>query len=184
MIVYIIDKRLFNEGLKNKGYRTIGELAQALGLHRNTIHYYLSGHSVFPEALERIIDTIGLNFQDVIVKKEEPISPVEAITPVIDRLQADFPNVAFVLFGSRAKGVSKKYSDWDIGVYRSGGLPHEVYREIVKKKNDLAEDLPFFIDIVNFNNADLPFLREAARGWSFLTGGMQSFLELKKRAAL
>lgn len=182
--MHIIDKRLFNEGLKKRGYKTIGEFAQSLGVHRNTIHYYLSGHGVFPEALERIISVLGLNFQDAIVKKEELASPIEVITPVIDRLQADFSNVAFILFGSRAKGVSKKYSDWDIGVYRSGGLPHEVYREIVQKKNDLAEDLPFFIDIVNFNNADASFLREAAKGWSFLTGSLQSFSELKKRGAL
>ncbi|OGQ50308.1 MAG: hypothetical protein A3I09_00855 [Deltaproteobacteria bacterium RIFCSPLOWO2_02_FULL_47_10] len=182
--MHIIDKRLFNEGLKNKGYRTIGEFANALGFHRNTIHYYLSGHGVFPEALESIINALGLNFQDAIVKKEEPVSPIEVIMLIIDQLQADFPKVAFVLFGSRSKGVFKKYSDWDIGVYKAGGMLHEFYREIVKKKNDLAEDLPFFIDIVNFNNADLVFLKEAAKWWSFLTGSLQSFSELKKKVAL
>ncbi len=182
--MHMIDKKLFSEGLRKRGYRTIGELADSLNIHRNTVHYYLSGHNVFPEALERIISALDLDIRDIIVKKDESPAQIEKIAPTIDKLQGKYPDVAFILFGSRAKGKSKKYSDWDIGVYRSGGLLHETYRNIIKKKNDLAENLPFFIDVVNFNNADAPFLREASKSWQFLTGSIKSFLELKRKAVL
>lgn len=183
--MYIINETVFYSALKKKGYKTVGELAKSLGIHRNTIHHYLSGHGVFPEAFEKIVEILDLDANEVLIKKEEKnIVPYEPIVKLIDRLCLESPDVTFVLFGSRSKGNAKKYSDWDVGVYKAGGLSHDLYRKIVRKKNDLADDLPFFVDVVNLNNADSYFIDEAAKSWIFLTGSLRGFLELQRKVAM
>lgn len=180
-----MNEKAFYDALEKNGYRSISELAKKLKIHRNTIHYYLSRHNVFPSALEKMISALNLDLNDIIVKRESEDVQFEQIAPLLDELSLAFPDVTFILFGSRAKGSFNKYSDWDVGVYRIGGLPHQYYyRKIIRMKNELAEDLPFFIDIVNFNKADRDFLKEASKGWSFLTGNLKGFLELKKKVAI
>jgi len=89
-----------------------------------------------------------------------------------------------VLFGSRAREKSKKYSDWDIGVYCEEGLNHELYRKMRRTKEEFEESLPHLIDLVNLNWADDDFLKRAQRGWQFLGGSLKSWLALKRKAAL
>lgn len=181
--MFIVDPNRLYEAMKEKGFKTIGELAKYLGVHRNTIHHYLSGHGVFPENFEKIIETLGLKPADILVKKiQKEISPLEKIAPIVDDLHKNFPDVTFVLFGSRARGRAGKYSDWDIGVYSAKGLVHEEYRSIVRRKEDLIENLPFFVDIVNLNRADKDFLNDAGKGWIFLTGRCNDWVELQRKA--
>lgn len=183
--MHILDATRFYEVLKRKGYRSIGSLALQLKIHRNTIHHYLSGHGVFPENLERILDALDLSPADIIIRKrEEQTSPLAQIAPLIDALQKSFPEITFVLFGSRAKGAAQKYSDWDIGVYLSQGIAHDVYRRIVRQGKELAESAPYAIDIVNLSRADEPFLREASRGWQFLGGSLEGWCALQRKAAV
>jgi predicted nucleotidyltransferase len=170
--------------MKAKGYRSIGALAKQLGMHRNTVHHYLSGNGVFPENLEKMLSALDLKPWDVLVeKREEPTLLLEPIAPLIDQLHREFPDVTFVLFGSRTRGRAHKYSDWDIGVFSEKGMSHEEYRRIALRADELAEDLPFMVEVVNLNRADSAFLRDASRGWKFLVGTMGDWIALERKVA-
>lgn len=183
--MYIIDHKRFERALKERGFGSIGEFAKALGVHRNTIHHYLSGRGVLPSSVEKAIRLLNLRPQDILIDSEESdrLKILEVIAAVVDRLHMEFPGVSFVLFGSRARDANQKYSDWDLGAYSSGGLPHETYRKIVKLKNELSEDLPYFIDVVNLNRADGDFLMNVSKDWQFLTGNVSDWIALQRKAA-
>lgn len=182
--MYILDLKRFREALKEGGFRSIGELAGSLGIHRNTIHHYLSGQGIFSESLEKIFRALKIKPHDIMIDKEDKtLHPLEKIAPVIDQLQQEFPDATFILFGSRSRGSAHKYSDWDIGVFSKSGLPHKIYRQIVRRKDELIEDLPYFVEIVNFNHADSYFLREASKDWRFLTGKVSDWIDIQRKAA-
>lgn len=178
----MIDKKIFERALKARGYSTLGELAKDIGVHRNTLHHYLSGQGVFPTSLEKAFSRLQLKPHDILIQTEEPhhLTALEPIAPLVDRLQQDYPSAAFVLFGSRARQKSQRYSDWDIGVYSEKGLPHELYRKMRRKKNEFEESSPYRIDLINLNRADTDFFKEASKGWSFLGGSLNSWLHLNK----
>ena len=57
---------------------------------------------------------------------------------------------SLLLFGSRAKGQAKKYSDWDFGIYFNQ-QSHD--RDLRHLKWNLQEQIfPYTFDVVNFNN--------------------------------
>ena len=174
----------FKKALKEKGYRSIGRLAKALGIHRNTIHHYLSGNGVFPENLEKILRALDLKPDSILIEKDTSgVWSLEPIASIIDKLRVEFPDITFVLFGSRPRGTAHKYSDWDIGVYSEGGLSHDLYRQVVRRTDDLVEDLPFFVDVVNLDRADKSFLREVSKNWIFLAGNVSGWVELQRKVA-
>jgi len=180
--VYIVAKDLFHKALKEQGYPSLSQLARDLGIHRNTLHYYLAGRPLLPENFERVIGALGLSPGEILVqKKSSPDIPYQEIVPLIDQLHAEFPQVTFILFGSRAKGKARRYSDWDLGVYHKDGLDHSTYRSIVKRKGNLTEDFPYLVEVVNLNRADLEFLKDISRHWIFLTGRRQDWVDLQKR---
>ena len=51
-----------------------------------------------------------------------------------------------------------------------------------RKKDDLEEDLPFFVDLVNLNNADVSFLGRIRNDWVFLGGKHRDWAELQRKA--
>lgn len=181
----ILNRERFREALENKGYGSAGELAAALGIHRNTIQHYLSGKSALPDALEKIIRALAIKPSEAFIEKKEPdFLKTEAIAGVVDELHKAFPEVTFVLFGSRATGRAHKYSDWDIGVYSRQGIEHSLYIKIAIQKSDLEDNLPYFIDIINLNRADPSFLNDMAKHWVFLTGSQLDWIALQKKARL
>lgn len=182
--MHIIDNQRFEKALKENGYATIGELAKDLGIHRNTIHHYLSGESVFPSSLEKIFQRLKLRPEEILVQTEESHQGgVEPIASLVDLLQKICSSAAFVLFGSRAKEKSKKYSDWDIGLFCTEGLDHKLYRKMRQAKEEFEESTPYMIDLVNLNRADNEFLKTARRRWQFLGGSLKSWLALNKKGA-
>ena len=90
--------------------------------------------------------------------------------------------MTLVLFGSRAQDTARKYSDWDLGVFCADGLPHEKFCKIRKRKIELEEKSPYFIDLINLNRGDQDFLRDISQNWIFLTGKRQDWIELQKKA--
>lgn len=182
IVVYILDPKRFEEAMWRQGFASIGALARELGIHRNTIHHYLSGHGVFPEKLEKLFACLSLQPTDVLIQKternENPLSP---IAPLVDRLQHQFPDAAFVLFGSRARNTARPYSDWDIGVYNQKDISHDDYRKMYREKDDWEDDSPYKVDVTNLNRADGEFLKSASRGWIFLGGNLGSWLALNQK---
>ncbi len=182
--MHIIDTDRLYKALKERGFRSVKELAKSIGVHRNTIHHYLSGHGVFPANFEKILSTLSVTPQDILIKKEKKRSQIpDDIASLVDQMHIEFPQITFVLFGSRARGRADKYSDWDIGVFSRHDLEHSLYRSMVRRKDELANDLPFFVELINLNRADSSFLMEASRGWLFLTGFRQDWIELQRRVS-
>lgn len=178
--MFVLDTTKFREAVKERGYRSLGELARSLGMHRNTIHFYLSGHRVLPAQFEKMIQSVGLTPTDILVEKGEKFSSLQEIAPVVDQLHREFPEVTFVLFGSRARGRSHRYSDWDIGLFSRTGLPHPLYRKLLRRRDELVESLPLMVDLVNLNRADVSFLKNISKNWVFLTGRQQDWVELQR----
>lgn len=61
--------------------------------------------------------------------------------------------VTFYVFGSRAKGVHKKFSDLDLCF--KGNMPNSILYKIQEEL--INSNLPFKVDIVNFNQCSKEF---------------------------
>ena len=180
--MHIINNQLFFSALAENGYPSIQALAKKLGIHRNTIHHYLSGNSVLPDKLELLMQELGLSHTNFIIpfisKSSIKYNEIESL---IGTLTEQFPNYAFILFGSRARGNNHKYSDYDIGVYSKSGLNHNEYLKMIELKEELVEDLPFFVDLINLNTADTDFLKRISNDWKFISGNLKHWIDIQKK---
>lgn len=181
--MYILDTSLFKKALKNQGFASIGDLAQKLQIHRNTIHYYLSGHGVFPHQLEKMLETLRLKPADVLVEDQPPsIDKAENWWATLaDALHQRFPQVTFVAFGSRTENRARAYSDLDVGVFSQNEIPWDEFRKMLSFKEEMEDKLPVFVDLVNLNTATPDFLKNISKGWRFLVGWQQDWLELQRK---
>jgi predicted nucleotidyltransferase len=181
--MYCLDKSAVQKALDDKGFRSIQAFARHLGIHRNTVHHYLSGGEVLPTALGRILDALSLEPANAFQKKVGSSTTLSReIASLADRFHVRFPETTLILFGSRARGTSHPYSDYDLGVYASGGISHPRFLEMVREVKDLEESVPFMVDLVNLNRADDDFLNQASRNWLFLAGRQQDWIELQEKA--
>jgi predicted nucleotidyltransferase len=63
------------------------------------------------------------------------------------------------VFGSRAKGKSRRFSDWDIGI--RGERPAPI-RTVLRAEEELENsDIPVNVEIVDFNQTDQKFAKPA-----------------------
>lgn len=68
-----------------------------------------------------------------------------------------------IVFGSRAKGVARKYSDIDLGFLNSEPLSQT---SLDRLTDDVEEsDLPFKVDIVDFSKVEDNFRRIALKSY-------------------
>jgi len=65
------------------------------------------------------------------------------------------------IFGSRAKGKAKKYSDYDIEILGKKPLPS--YLKVLIEEALEESDLPFKVDIVDFFNVSEDFKKVALK---------------------
>ena len=175
---YIIDNDRFQEALQKAGYRTIQQLAQKLSIHRNTIHHFLAGAPVFPESISKIFSALGVEPFEILKRTRKDYG-VDLIAVLTDALLETKGNMCIVLFGSRARGSNKKFSDFDLGVYSRDGMDHREYLKLLTCKDDNAEDLPVTVDLVNLNRADKDFLGSIGTDMRFIGGRLSDWLKLK-----
>jgi hypothetical protein len=57
---YILDSALIRKAMRARGYRSVQQLANKLGLHRNSLNYFMRGHGVFPVTVELLLNTLDL----------------------------------------------------------------------------------------------------------------------------
>jgi len=86
------------------------------------------------------------------------------------------------LFGSRARGDHKKYSDYDIGIYSKEGIEFSEHSKLIDIAEEYQNERPYDINLSNLNNADKKFLLEIKKDWKFLTGDFLSWLELQEKS--
>lgn len=80
----------------------------------------------------------------------------EIILSLIDK-----DNISVFLYGSRAAGKEKHYSDLDIGLWST----NKIDRTLIRKINDSIEEsiVPYHIDVIDFTIADEKFKKIALR---------------------
>ncbi len=181
--MHVLNRDVVRRRLKGKGYRSAQQLARRLGVHRNTLTYYLSGAAVLPRPVEDLLALLELPLNEALVEvgERDELSGADAVLRIVDQLHGRFPSVSWVLFGSRARGTHARYADLDLGVYAKAGLAHDDYRRMRIAASELAEELPVTIDLVNLNRADRAFLARVVREGRLVAGRLNDWLDLTRR---
>ncbi len=182
---FVVDSRVMSDALDAKGFRSWAELAAQLGLHRNTLGNYLKGAPALPEALEKVLLALGLSPGEAI-REASPRRAVNAmgISRLLDRLNASAGDCAFVLFGSRARGTSKRFSDYDVGVFHESGIDFARFSQLLDLVADWNENHVTTVQLTNLNSADGDFLGGISEDLRFLTGSRSSWLSLISRTGV
>lgn len=176
---YILDPQVFTAALKAKGFHSLSKLAHTVGLHRNTISNYLNGAPVLPDALARIFAALDLAPAEAL-KPSIPQrgEPALRIAKLVDLLSAAAPKCVFVLFGSRARGKEKQFSDYDLGVFREDGVDFPLYSRLLDLTAEWNDTELTSVQLVNLASAEKSFLEAIATDILFLSGSRQEWLRL------
>ena len=88
--------------------------------------------------------------------KHVDISP-DHLQMVRDILLRHVPEHHVLVFGSRAKGTARKYSDLDLAIMSESRLPFAVQCALEEAFEE--SDLPYRVDIIDFAGCSEPFQR-------------------------
>lgn len=159
---YIVADKILRTRLVELGYKNISDLASKSHIHRNTLLKLLNGKDVFSNAFAKLSTVLRIDPIELLTPApslNQNIDYFEEIGGIISRLVEQDKDLAIFLLGSRARGTAKKYSDWDIAVFRYPAPLTGV--EFLKLKSDVedqGEDLVRMVDLVNLNQAPNWFL--------------------------
>lgn len=182
---FIIHGEKIALAMKAKGIHTIEELSKQLNVHRNTILPYLSGQRALPDCLDRMLKLLDIAPGDAIVKNvKSKIQPGLEISPLISQLVTSQPKNAYVLFGSRAKRTNKKYSDYDIGIYRINNLPFSELSKLIDLTEEWKSNKSYDVNVTNLSLADIDFLHNIQNDWIFLGGNLEAWIDLQKKIGI
>ncbi len=181
--MYCLDRQEIEEAMKARGISSIQQLAAVVGLHRNTVQGYFVGRGVVSNNLEKMLDFLQLELSKVLVHHKSRSQQDALVANIVDSLATGFPNWTFVMCGSRASQKHSKYADLDIGVFSAKGIEHKEFRRLLRKKSEIEESQPIFVDVANLNRADDDFLQSIAHNWAFLTGKRQDWLMLQEKVS-
>lgn len=179
---YVLSSKRITSLLRRRGIGSIEELARRTRLHRNTLRPYLRGErDAFAGPVMQIAEALGEDPMRLLEAAGGDAAAVEPrVADLLHRLATAHPALTFVLIGSRARGNAKEFSDYDIGV--SGGrtpLDSRAYLRLKSQIEDLAEDLPWSIDVVNLDQAPAWFLRGIDYEPRYLAGDIEAAMHLK-----
>ena len=179
----VLDTATLGRAIREAGYGSVRAFADALGLHRNTVGNYLSGQTALPTALERMLVALHLEPGDVLrLERRDRRVPGLEVRALVDELHSAMPDAAFVLFGSRARGTAKTYSDFDLGVYRCGSLEFSDYSRLVDRVEEWNEQSLHEAQLVDLVAADVDFVRRIADDVVFLAGSIDAWCALLEKA--
>jgi len=182
-VKYILNKKLFKRYLLKEGYKNILDFSRKTSIHRNTIKNYLSGKSIFSSAFEEVarhLNTSPLELIEPISDSDQRVEHLDELKPIIGKIIEHDKSIAVILLGSRAKKHHKKYSDWDLGITRiPNGISDREYLKIKSFVDDLADDLPRKVDVINIDVAPSWFFEGIDYEPVFLDGNKESYIYFK-----
>ena len=171
--------------IQRRGYSTVQEFADAVGIHRNTVGNYLAGKTALPAALTKILLALDLAPADVLsLPFRRRQIPGLMIADLVDSLHAACPQAAFVLFGSRARGTAKRHSDYDIGVFRSEGLEFDLFSRLLDQVGSWTQDSLSTVQLVDLTNAEEALLEGISEDAEFLAGSPSAWCALLRKAGI
>lgn len=96
------------------------------------------------------------------MQSDQAISAIKSII----RTHLTDPSYRVFLFGSRATGTARKFSDVDVGILGKKTLPGHVIECI---REDLENsNIPYTVDVVDFTTADPSFRNLAMKNIRYL----------------
>jgi len=132
---YIFNNQVFNNRLKEQGFKSISDFARSSGVHRNTLFNYLKNRRS-PLSTSLIDISAALNISPLeLIKKEDDSLLSRTVKLVTEALTASLNDLkaALVLFGSRARETQTKFSDIDFGI-TGGDKPIESFNYLKIKQ--------------------------------------------------
>jgi predicted nucleotidyltransferase len=182
---FTLDSSRVYAAMKDKGFGTIDSLAVELGVHRNTILPYLVGDRALPDCLDRLLKLLDLTPAEAITRNTRTKQQYALnIAGLVSSLVKQAPDGAFVLFGSRAKGTYRKHSDYDIGIFKTKGMPFNELSSLIDITESWEADKPYDVNLTNLEIADAGFLKEISKDWVFLGGDLLAWVYLQMRAEI
>ena len=178
MFRYGLSESRFRRVLHNSGYANAAQFARAHRINRATLNNHLQGRGPFPESFYAIADALQIDPLQLLAPTAAAgdIPKLEEIAPILSAVSTGFQQIAVGLLGSRARGTAKTYSDWDLGV--TGGMQPLSIEDFFRLKQiveDLADDLPRAVDVMNLDAAPEWFLRGMHYSPKFLAGNESSW---------
>ena len=163
-----------------KGIRSISELSRFANLHRNSIAPYLNnGREITSEVPYKISKALNIDPRLLLKEKEIEFKDAFNVIPIIKKYSNQISEKhCFFLFGSRACGFAKKYSDYDIAYC---GFDGDRGLEIKEDLLQAFDDYPVKIDLLNFDNAPSWFLKECNPEFIFISGSKSFYYQAISR---
>ena len=93
-----------------------------------------------------------------------------AFTDLAKQLVEKNNSLAIILFGSRATGKNREYSDVDLGILSDFPLPLNQWLKMRDQSEKLTENWPVLVDVVDLTRASPDFLGELRGSSIFLAG--------------
>ena len=177
---YELDIKSLTDAIRQRGFKSLSDIAQHLGYHRNTLGHFARGESVFPKSLQTLFNFLGIDGRKYI-RLLEHAQLDDTIAKIVDKIIAATPYCCIVLFGSRARGNHRPYSDFDLGIFSVNEFSHEHYLHMIDIVEDVSEDFAFRVQLVNLCKADHYFLNQIGSDLKFIGGRMSDWIKLKER---
>ncbi len=175
---YHIDAAKLKQIVAQRGYAHVTEFAKAHGFNRATINNYLKGNGgPFSETYYIICDALQIDPLSILSPfSAKKTHDIEEIIPVVKKLCSVDLEIAIGLLGSRAKGLNRKYSDWDLCITRGGSaLTGEEFLKLKRTVDEEVDKLPSEVDFVNLDVAPAWFLLDIDYEPIFLAGNSNSW---------
>ena len=180
----VLDSKRVQLEIRRRGMSVTG-LAEALGVHRNTIGNYLSGKAGLPQGLSRILDALDLAPAEVLSwDRRRRRIPGLGVSDLVSALHAEVPGAAFILFGSRARGEARRYSDYDLGLFSSTALEFPLYSLLLDRVTEWNEESLLTAQLVNLTRAEPAFLAEVSEDAVFLAGSHAAWCAFLRTAGI
>ena len=180
-----LDSERLERAIAARGFASVKEFAEAIGLHRNTVGNYLTGKTSLPGGLARILSALDLEPGDVLTVEPRPRRVAGlAVTSLVETLHEALPGAAFVLFGSRARGTAKHFSDYDLGVWETEKLELASYSGLLDMVEEWNASSLHTAQLVDLTRATGSLLRSIAPDVVFLAGSYTAWCDLLRKAGL
>lgn len=148
-------------------------------MHRNSLSNYINGGQIFPEVLEKALVALGVDPAKVIKLNVPAIDDsMRVVAELSDRIAHKHDRCCVVLFGSRARGQHKRFSDYDLGVYSQSGIPFPEFSAMLSCVDDFNEATMHSAQLTNIANAGNVFLTEIGPDLQFLAGSRVAWTAL------
>lgn len=170
---YHLDAEKLASALKKNGFAHLTQFTRKMDFNRMTLHHYLKGKGPLLDTyyeLCQALKTDPLELLSPLLPKNK-VADDSRIKTVCENTLKAYPQIAIGLFGSRAKGCHKKFSDWDLGITRGvNPLATKDYFRLKDLIEELADDLPYLIDVIRLDQVPDWFLEKIDYEPLFLGG--------------